>query len=87
VIRLLNERGAKVNFHDPYAKSVEVREGVRQRVTPLSPANLRKADLAIIVTDHSVYDYETIVRHSKLVLDTRNATRSIRSGRSKVQKL
>ena len=87
VIRLLDERGAKVSFHDPYAKTVEVREGVRQRVAPLTAANLKRAEMVIIVTDHSVYDYDMIVRNSKLILDTRNATRAIRSGRAKVHKL
>jgi UDP-N-acetyl-D-glucosamine dehydrogenase len=87
VIRLLDERGAKVSFHDPYARSVEVREGVTQKVTPLTPSSLRRADLVVIVTDHTVYDYDAIVRGAKVVLDTRNATRSVRSGRAKIHKL
>ena len=41
----------------------------------------------VIVTDHSEYDYAEIVRHSKMVLDTRNATRNVRAGRSRVHKL
>ncbi len=87
VIRLLDEKGAKVRFHDPYGKTVEIREGVRGRVTPLTPASLGRADLTIIVTDHSAYDFDAIVRNSRLVLDTRNATRRVKRGRAKIHKL
>ena len=41
----------------------------------------------IIVTDHTEYDYAEIVRHSGMLLDTRNATRTVRTGRSKIHKL
>jgi UDP-N-acetyl-D-glucosamine dehydrogenase len=41
----------------------------------------------VIVTDHASYDYDGIVRHAKLVLDTRNATRHVRTGRPKIHKL
>jgi UDP-N-acetyl-D-glucosamine dehydrogenase len=54
---------------------------------PLTPANLRKADLVLIITDHSSFDFDAIVRHSPLILDTRNATRDVKVGRAKVHKL
>jgi UDP-N-acetyl-D-glucosamine dehydrogenase len=47
-----------------------------QRVNELSAETLRSFDLVIIHTDHSVYDWDWIVEHSALVLDTRNATAS-----------
>jgi UDP-N-acetyl-D-glucosamine dehydrogenase len=87
VLRLLHDRGARVAFHDPYTSSVVIDGGRRLQATPLTPAQLRKADLVLIVTDHSSYDYGEIVRHARLVLDTRNATRDVRQGRSKVHKL
>ena len=87
VLRLLKDRGAKVMFHDPYNREIRVDGGGLLRRTPLTPANLAKADLVAIVTDHSCYDYGMIVRHSKLVLDTRNATRDVRTGRKKIHKL
>jgi UDP-N-acetyl-D-glucosamine dehydrogenase len=87
VLRLLTERGAKVSFHDPYNREIRIDGGRASKVTPLTPTNLKKADLVVIVTDHSSYDYEMIVRHSKVVLDTRNATRHVRAGRSKIHKL
>jgi UDP-N-acetyl-D-glucosamine dehydrogenase len=53
---------------------------------PLTPASLRKYDAVLISTDHSAYDYDMIVRNSKLVVDTRNATAGVRTGRSKIVK-
>jgi UDP-N-acetyl-D-glucosamine dehydrogenase len=40
----------------------------------------------LIATDHSAFDYDQIVRHGRLVIDTRNATKAIRHGREKVKK-
>jgi len=87
IMRLLEQRGAKIKFHDPYNKQVRIDGGRVYKVTPLTPANLSKADLVIIVTDHSNFDYTEVVRHSKAVLDTRNATRDVKRGRSKIHKL
>jgi UDP-N-acetyl-D-glucosamine dehydrogenase len=87
VMRLLHGQGAKVSFHDPYARELRLDGGLVKRTSPLSAARLSNADLVIIVTDHSVYDYEWVVRNSRLVLDTRNATRNVRVGRAKVRKL
>jgi UDP-N-acetyl-D-glucosamine dehydrogenase len=87
VMELFKERGAKVRFNDPFARTVRLDGGSSERSTALTPARLREADLVVVVTDHSVYDYEEIVRHSRLVLDTRNATRNVRTGRSKIHKL
>ena len=86
-MRLLEEQGAKVRYHDPYNPKIRLDDGKEYRVTPLTPANLRRSDLVLIVTDHSEYDYDTIVRHANLVFDTRNATRGVRVGRSKIRKL
>jgi len=87
VVRLLSERGARISFHDPYNREIRINGGRVAKVTPLTAANLRKADLLVIVTDHSSYDYDWIVRHARVVLDTRNATRNVRAGRSKIHKL
>jgi UDP-N-acetyl-D-glucosamine dehydrogenase len=87
VIQLLEERGAKVSFHDPLVPELRLDGGRRYRSVPLTPANLRKADLVLIITDHSSFDFDAIVRHSPLILDTRNATRDVKVGRAKVHKL
>ena len=87
VMRLLHEQGAKVSFHDPYAKQVRLDGGHLKKTTPLTASALRAQDLVIVVTDHSIYDYDWVVRHAKLVLDTRNATKKVRSGRGKIRRL
>mgnify|MGYP001440938390 CR=1 FL=1 len=45
---------------------------------------LKEADAAIIATDHNEYDYDFIVKHSKLVIDTRNAAKNVKKGRKKI---
>jgi UDP-N-acetyl-D-glucosamine dehydrogenase len=87
ILRLLRERGARVQFHDPYNRELRLDGGARLSGTPLTPVTLRRADLVIIVTDHSTYDFAEIVRHARLVLDTRNATRDLATGRGRVHKL
>ena len=44
------------------------------RSVPLTPANLHNYDLVLIATDHRQYDWPMICRHSRLIVDTRNAT-------------
>jgi len=87
VIRLLEQRGAKISYHDPYAPKLAVDGGKTYKRTPLSKTSLAAADLVLVITDHSDYDYDEIVRGAALVLDTRNATRDVRHGRSKIRKL
>jgi UDP-N-acetyl-D-glucosamine dehydrogenase len=87
VIRLLEERGAKIGFSDPFNPTLRVDGGKVYKRTPLTPANLKKADLVVIATDHSDVDFGSVVRHAKLVLDTRNATGKLGAARSKVHKL
>jgi UDP-N-acetyl-D-glucosamine dehydrogenase len=87
VMNLLREQGARVSCHDPYATHIRIDGGRAQKVSALTPAALRKADLVIVVTDHSTYDYDLIVKHARLVLDTRNATRGVKAGRAKIHRL
>jgi UDP-N-acetyl-D-glucosamine dehydrogenase len=87
VIRLLQEQGAKVRFHDPYIDRIRVDGGKPLRRTALTSRTLSSADLVLIVTDHSDYDYESVVRHAKVVFDTRAATRKVRASKAKVHRL
>jgi UDP-N-acetyl-D-glucosamine dehydrogenase len=52
----------------------------------LTPEFLASQDCLLIATDHTAFDYEQIVRHGRLVIDTRNATKAVRHGREKVKK-
>jgi len=87
VIELLSRQGALVTFHDPLVPFLHRDRGARMKAVQLTPAALRTADLIIIVTDHSAYDYATIVRHGQLILDTRNATRHVPSQSGNVHRL
>jgi len=79
IIELLQKEGAQVSYNDPYFPTVGRgrKYDLQMKCTPLE--NLAQYDCVLIVTDHSDYDYERIVRESQLVVDTRNATRGIRS--------
>jgi UDP-N-acetyl-D-glucosamine dehydrogenase len=72
VLSGLAEKGAVVQYSDPYVASIDFNGNVLQSVT-LKPAVLRSADCVVLLTDHSTFDYEMIARHSPVVLDTRNA--------------
>jgi UDP-N-acetyl-D-glucosamine dehydrogenase len=78
VIRLLVERGARWEFHDPHIPVLPAMRRwrlPRRRAVPLRAALLRRFDAAVIVTDHSRMDYDLVVRHVPLVVDTRNVIR------------
>jgi len=77
LIELLRARGAIVDYHDPHipsAKPMREHNITDMRSVPLTRANLKKYDCVLISTDHSSVDYDMVVKHSRLVVDTRNAT-------------
>jgi len=88
LIELLRARGARVDYNDPHIpRTHRGREhDLRMKSVPLTPQRLGRYDCVLIATDHSAYDYGQIVRHAKLVIDTRNATASVRRGRERVVK-
>jgi len=79
IIELLQKDGAQVSYNDPYFPTVGKgrKYDLQMKCAPLE--NLGQYDCVLIVTDHSDYDYAAIVRESQLVVDTRNATRGIKS--------
>jgi UDP-N-acetyl-D-glucosamine dehydrogenase len=76
IIQLLRTSGADVSYNDPH---VPVCRGHRHypdidmTSVSLTEGALRKADMVLLVTDHTAYDYAFIARHAKCILDTRNA--------------
>jgi UDP-N-acetyl-D-glucosamine dehydrogenase len=79
IIELLQKDGAAVSYNDPYFPFVGRgrKYDLQMKCAPLN--NLDQYDCVLIVTDHSDYDYKKIVNDSKLVVDSRNATREIKS--------
>jgi UDP-N-acetyl-D-glucosamine dehydrogenase len=87
IIELLKERGAEVSYSDPYVPRLHrMREYDFSYMSsaPLTEATLRAADVVLIATDHSNVDYQFVVDHSRIVVDTRNATKGITRGSGKV---
>jgi UDP-N-acetyl-D-glucosamine dehydrogenase len=86
VIELLQERGARVDYHDPYFPRLHKMRRYNFGLTSieLTAEALASYEAVVIVTDHSSYDYEFIVRHAKLVVDTRNATHGLTQYQDKI---
>jgi UDP-N-acetyl-D-glucosamine dehydrogenase len=78
IIRLLEEKGGRVEYHDPFVPQLRDEGELRGRDSvPLSDDVLAQADCVVITTDHTGVDYERVVRLAPLVVDTRNATRGL----------
>ncbi len=81
IIELLREEGAEVLYNDPYFPKVGRGRHYNLNMTCTPLDDLEPYDCVLIVTDHSDYDYEDIVKRSKLVVDSRNATKGIKSSK------
>ena len=81
IIEHLQKRGARVAYNDPFFTRVTTGRhyALNMESTPLD--EIGRFDCVVIVTDHSSYDYRSIVENSRLVVDTRNATKGIDSSR------
>ena len=71
VIRLLQQRGAEVRYHDPHVKQLH-EDGLDLKSIPLTAETLGDADCVVIVTDHSDVDYGLVARTAKVIVDTRH---------------
>ena len=76
IISELWRRGAKADYHDPYVPTLEV-EGRLIHSHVMVDETIEAADCVVIVTDHSCIDYPQVVELAAVIVDTRNATRSI----------
>ncbi len=72
IIHLLEEKGADVQYHDPYVPAFS-HDGMRMESVADLDAALQTADCAIVVTDHSAYDWVHVAEQAQLVIDTRHA--------------
>jgi len=85
---LLQKKGAEVIYNDPFFETIPpTRKGIiNLKSEELTAKLLNKMDCVIITTAHSSYDYNWIVKHAPLIIDTRNATRNVSEGREKIIK-
>jgi UDP-N-acetyl-D-glucosamine dehydrogenase len=79
IIELLRDKGALVSYNDPFFPTVGRGRHYDLNMTNTPLDNLGEFDAVLIVTDHTSYDYRSIVEQSQLVVDTRNATKGIDS--------
>ena len=83
VMRLLEQRGAVVAYHDPHVPSFR-EEGESHTGVALTVEELERADAVVIVTDHRAIDWQFVADHARVVVDTRNAMAKLRPGRARV---
>jgi UDP-N-acetyl-D-glucosamine dehydrogenase len=86
VIRLLEGQGAEVSFHDPFIPVIRedghIYEGVE-----LTQEVLEEADAVVVVTDHRAIDYQLIMDHASLIVDSRNVTKGLVKTKARVVSL
>lgn len=89
LMELLQESGAVLSYNDPH---IPMLPSMRHYAVPelesqeLTADYLSGLDCALIATDHSAYDFDFIVQHAPLIIDTRNATKQVIAGREKIRK-
>ena len=72
IIGLLRQKGAEVNYHDPYIPRIIHDDWSLESVSDVIES-ARTTDCVVIVTDHTIYDYQSILEQAPLIVDTRNA--------------
>lgn len=86
IISILEKEGAVVKYNDPYIPEFKY-NGKIYKSEELTSDLLSSSDIVVITTDHSKYDYESIVETSKFVFDTRNATKNLNKYKNKIEVL
>jgi UDP-N-acetyl-D-glucosamine dehydrogenase len=87
VMELLKQDGATVLCCDPHLTTFYDHHYVEFQTVPLTDDLLESAHCVVVITDHSAFDYENIVARSRVVVDTRNATRAVTDNREKIRLL
>jgi UDP-N-acetyl-D-glucosamine dehydrogenase len=88
IMELLRKKGAVLFYHDPYIPVLPPfrKYYFKLKSSPLTQGLLQRMDAVVVVTDHSVIDYSWIVKHSPLIIDTRNVTKDLKQWKKKIVK-
>jgi UDP-N-acetyl-D-glucosamine dehydrogenase len=88
VMDLLQKKGAKVLYYDPFILSLPTfrKYDFKLSSSPLTKSLLQRVDAVVVVTDHSQVDYAWVVKHASLIIDTRNVTKGMKQWRKKIVK-
>jgi UDP-N-acetyl-D-glucosamine dehydrogenase len=76
VIELLQQKGAVVSYHDPYCPEVQIGE---HKLKSVPFDKLDSYDAVVVVTDHSNVDYKSVAAKARVVIDTRNAMKNVKT--------
>ncbi len=87
VIGLLQNKGAQVEYHDPFIPSLRTHDDVVMHSVPDLMQAVRQADCVVIITNHSQYDYAAILKEARFIFDSRNALGNLGKGNPKVVRL
>jgi UDP-N-acetyl-D-glucosamine dehydrogenase len=86
VIRLLEDDGATVQFHDPFISVIREDGHVHEGVA-LTAELLDRVDAVVIVTDHTAVDYQLVMDHASLIVDSRNVMKNFAKSKARVVSL
>jgi UDP-N-acetyl-D-glucosamine dehydrogenase len=78
VMHLLEKRGATISYTDPHVPSIRLEHGT---MTAQPREAVKTADCAVIITDHSDFDYNWLLENAALIVDTRNAMKGMQSNK------
>jgi UDP-N-acetyl-D-glucosamine dehydrogenase len=84
LIQVLKKDGVDFLFNDPHVPEIQDHEGITHYSVPLTEEVLAAVDCAVVITDHTAYDFEFIVNHSPMLVDTRNACKHVVENREKI---
>ncbi|BFN36809.1 nucleotide sugar dehydrogenase [Fidelibacter multiformis] len=87
IYNILVDKGAEVIYHDPHCPLFKLDGAGYVESAPLTTDLLKEMDCVVITTDHTAVDYQKVVDHAKLVIDTRNATKGLKNTAEKVLRL
>ncbi|HEY6220372.1 MAG TPA: nucleotide sugar dehydrogenase [Gemmatimonadaceae bacterium] len=86
VIRLLQEQGAEVKFHDPHVPVLR-EDGHETAGVALTSDVLASSDAVVIVTDHKAIDFQFVADHASLIIDSRNATAGLNASEARIVRI
>jgi len=87
VIGLLQKKGAKVSYHDPFIPHLRTHDDIAMESVPDVMDAVRLADCIVIITNHSSYNYQAILKEAKFIFDSRNALGKLGKNNPKVVRL
>jgi UDP-N-acetyl-D-glucosamine dehydrogenase len=87
VIGLLQKKGAQVEYHDPFIPRLRTHDDIEMESVPDVMEAVRQSDCVVIITNHSEYDYNAILKEAKFIFDSRNALGKLGENNPKVVRL